>query len=563
MRTFLYNALLFTAAGLLAVSPALADSISGIRIAQPSPSYLTHNQNVEISFAYATGRAGGVRIFARPFTEGALTPGYTASGSPLYPTGSGAGNGTFTITGGDVTVDQIRFQMLNDDQTEIIMEFFVDVQIHFGEHGISNIALDPSGFASLVHGEDVSATFDYATSEVGGVRIFLRPMTGGDLSPAYSAHGSGIYPAGTGAGTGFFSITEGDVTVDQIRFRMTNADQTVVLLEFFLDVDYVFSDHAIRNIVVTPDAPAALPLGSATDRVEVSFDYATSEAGGVRIFARPFTEGGLTPGYGASGSPTYPVGTGSGSGTFTINTGAVHVDGIRFQMLTDDQTQVLLELVVPVDVLFADNRVANIDFAYASPGYFTLDEETPFTFDYAIAQAGGARIFGRPFTADGLTPGYGAHGSGLYTGEGAASGFFTISGAAADVDHVRFQILTADQSAVLTEYFVPVDYHFIAPYSNVASEDEGVLPGDFSLEQNYPNPFNPSTSIPFNLAQTGPVSLTVFDMLGREVRTLVDETLPAGRHEVSFDAGALPSGMYIYRLKTAAGSQTRTLALMK
>ncbi len=547
----------------LLVTPVLADSITGIRISQPSPSYLVFNQSVGVTFDYTTDRASGVRIFARPFTAGELTPGYTASASPVYAVGSGSGSGTFTITSGEGIVDQIQFQMLNEDQSEIIMEFFIDVELYFGSHGLYNIELNPSTFASLQHNQDVTATFDYATTEPGGVRIFMRPFTAGALSPGYTAHGSGVYPIGSGSDDGSFTITTGDVVVDQVRFRMTNADQTVTLLEFFLDAEYVFSEHAINNIVVTPSTPGSLPLDSASDRVELTFDYATNQAAGVRIFARPFTDGGLTPGYAASGSPVYSVGSGSGSGNFTINAAAVHVDGIRFQMLNDDQTQVLLEFVIPVDFLFSNNRVANIDFSYASPGYFTLGEEASFTFDYAISQTGGARIFGRPITQGGLTPGYAAHGSGLHSAEGSGSGFFTISGTGADVDHVRFQVLNDDQSALLTEYYVPVAYHFIAPFSNVASEDEGALPGEFTLEQNYPNPFNPSTHIPFSLPQAGPVSLTVFDMLGRQVRTLLDTTLPAGRQEVNFDAASLPSGMYLYRLTTDAGVQTRTLTLMK
>ena len=92
--------------------------------------------------------------------------------------------------------------------------------------------------------------------------------------------------------------------------------------------------------------------------------------------------------------------------------------------------------------------------------------------------------------------------------------------------------------------------------------DDG-LPKEFRLEQNYPNPFNPITSIRFTLPNASDVSLRVFDLLGREVDTLVDELLPGGQHEVQFDASSLASGIYIYKLESASESLTRTMTLLK
>lgn len=91
------------------------------------------------------------------------------------------------------------------------------------------------------------------------------------------------------------------------------------------------------------------------------------------------------------------------------------------------------------------------------------------------------------------------------------------------------------------------------------------LPGTFALEQNYPNPFNPATSIRFQLPQAAQVNLMVFDVLGRQVAQLVsNEAMTAGTHTVNFDASALPSGMYLYRIDAGqAGSLTRTMTLLK
>jgi hypothetical protein len=82
---------------------------------------------------------------------------------------------------------------------------------------------------------------------------------------------------------------------------------------------------------------------------------------------------------------------------------------------------------------------------------------------------------------------------------------------------------------------------------------------EFSLQQNYPNPFNPFTTIEFIMPTSGVVRVQVFDMLGREVATLVNEALDAGLHKVQFDGGGLSSGVYYYKL--SAGSLTRTKAL--
>jgi len=95
--------------------------------------------------------------------------------------------------------------------------------------------------------------------------------------------------------------------------------------------------------------------------------------------------------------------------------------------------------------------------------------------------------------------------------------------------------------------------------------DDDKLAGvfDFSLEQNYPNPFNPSTLIRFNLPASSNVKLIVTDLLGKEVATLVDDNLPAGRHTKSFTADNLSSGIYFYTLITDNAKVSKKMLLMK
>lgn len=89
------------------------------------------------------------------------------------------------------------------------------------------------------------------------------------------------------------------------------------------------------------------------------------------------------------------------------------------------------------------------------------------------------------------------------------------------------------------------------------------IPDDFSLGQNYPNPFNPQTKIKFDLKSASFTELKIFDILGREIKSLVNENLKAGGYEVSFNAANLPSGVYFYRLITEGFTETRKMVLIK
>jgi photosystem II stability/assembly factor-like uncharacterized protein len=89
------------------------------------------------------------------------------------------------------------------------------------------------------------------------------------------------------------------------------------------------------------------------------------------------------------------------------------------------------------------------------------------------------------------------------------------------------------------------------------------IPREFSLAQNYPNPFNPVTTIKFNISKESDVKITVFDILGKEVQTLVNESVKAGEYKVSFDSGRFASGVYFYRLEAGDFIDTKKMVVIK
>ena len=95
------------------------------------------------------------------------------------------------------------------------------------------------------------------------------------------------------------------------------------------------------------------------------------------------------------------------------------------------------------------------------------------------------------------------------------------------------------------------------------NEDEERVPDQFSLMQNFPNPFNPSTTISFSIPQSSVITLTIFNLLGEEVATLISGRLDAGTHTVQWDATGYPSSVYFYRLSAGSYVETKKLVLLR
>jgi hypothetical protein len=105
-----------------------------------------------------------------------------------------------------------------------------------------------------------------------------------------------------------------------------------------------------------------------------------------------------------------------------------------------------------------------------------------------------------------------------------------------------------------------------SPLSEMITSVEGPsigLPIGFAISQNYPNPFNPNTKIKYSVPRSSKIVIKVYDILGNEIETLVNEQKPAGSYEVKFDAASLPSGVYFSQLTAGEFIQTKKIILLK
>ena len=111
-------------------------------------------------------------------------------------------------------------------------------------------------------------------------------------------------------------------------------------------------------------------------------------------------------------------------------------------------------------------------------------------------------------------------------------------------------------------------YNLTLDASSVSTVDEKMIPMDFALHSNFPNPFNPTTTIKYDLPENGSVSLMIYDIMGREIRHLVNETQNAGFKAIMWDGTnnyghQVGTGMYLYQIKAGSFVQTRKMILMK
>jgi hypothetical protein len=141
-------------------------------------------------------------------------------------------------------------------------------------------------------------------------------------------------------------------------------------------------------------------------------------------------------------------------------------------------------------------------------------------------------------------------------------GFVTGNGTSTEIHNYSFD--DNDLPAGTYNYRIKqIDYNGTFEYFELEQVVEIGSPNDFALRQNYPNPFNPSTTIEFVIPEKSNVTLTVFNSIGEEVSTLVNDKKEAGSYVVTFDAKRFTSGIYYYKLQTENFVQTRKMILLR
>ena len=253
-------------------------------------------------------------------------------------------------------------------------------------------------------------------------------------------------------------------------------------------------------------------------------------AGDHTVTATGFAEGNASGEAGASGSISFSVVNGGNSVSSLVLIDADTDEDLM--MLEDGMTLDLSTLPASLNVRAeAGAEAKSVKFELSPTDYSRIEVVAP----YAL---------------------YGDL-SGDYLGGSFAEGDVTITatpfsmtraeGEAGDAYAVTVTVTgqsSAGKAGVLRGHSVELSEETIA----LSDEGDIGVPTEFKLEGNYPNPFNPTTTIAFSLPASSQVTMVVYDMLGRSVRTLIDGTVAAGRNEVVFDAAGLPTGTYLYRI---------------
>ena len=221
-----------------------------------------------------------------------------------------------------------------------------------------------------------------------------------------------------------------------------------------------------------------------------------------------------------------------------------------------------------VSMVYLALQMSSVDLIYSSTSFTGTRGDIAFTKQ---ATSNGQELLITLFFNDSnpLTPGSGPLARILFNIDIAADeGIVTIDSVTYfDIQPTEYILTDAEGGQKYTPYFSAGEVTIKWP-TDVDDMNDEMLPTEFALGQNVPNPFNPTTRISFELPEAADVQLNVFNILGQRVRTLVNEFLPAGKHEVFFDGRGdqnqiLASGVYFYRLEAGEFRQSLKMTLMK
>lgn len=546
---------------LICLLPAAATAswIGNIDFEFETGAHLHHGQRAHVTFDYDADQ--DFRVWVQPYYDGAVVSGYSWSGSAVQPAGTGTLSNWWALPL-DATVSHYRIRMMSSDWSEALLEIDVPVWYEVNADGVFHVETSDASPSWFAYGHEYTVDFEGYTEEVGGVLVFIRPFTDGALSPGYQAISASI-PEGGGTDSSWFRFNSGPVHVDQLRFQVKTMDQSETLLEFFQPVDLTWGPLGFNDLVMDPPSPALLPY---THHVDVTADYETAGTADLAFYAQPRLDGSVAPGYIYQAPGSLPPPGGVVSRYFSLSSSGDSVDEVYMRLYESGGEDVDLHL--PVTYEFADHALWNARFDIAGPAVLTALEHVSVTVDYATEDPAGCRIACYPI-GEGVGVGdFYYNPSPLHpTGQGTATVWFTLKeGVASHVEEVYVFLNGEDAGTTLATWRFPADHFFYSPALVVDVPPE--TPTRAVLAANTPNPFNPSTTLAFDLPADGRARVDVYDVQGRRVRRLYDGAAPAGRTRVTWDGRddrgrGLPSGTYLARLASPLGDDVRRMTLVR
>jgi len=542
--------------------PSRANYLGDIRIDRGNQAWLGHNDRITVSFSYKVDDPAGGRIMVLPYTNGQASPNLVWSGSQPVPQGEGSGDRWCSVTSGDCHVDQIFISLFNLDWSEMLLELYLPVNYQFGAKGPTDLSYSHRSPSWIQYGNYLLIDHHFTTDVPG--YVFARPFFNGTLVPGYGASGGHHVTPPGGAVDHSFRFSSGPKEVNQVRIYMYNEGMTEVLWECFVPVDYHWDAHGLSNFTLDPESPQWM---SYDERVTGSFDYTTSDAGGVRVFCLGARDGAVYwPSMYSSGSTLLPHPSGSGDRWFRY-AGDVDINQACFMMTNSDQSQTYLTVFIPLQMTYRAHSVNRVTLSPGAPAILDFEERVDCDFHYHTTGANAVRVWPHPY-AQGSEIDHSYGGSPLYSApDGWGSNYFEYDGPEdALVDQVQFRMRDSTNEEILVEAYVPA-MHFYG-HRAVAAGPAEEAPATTVRFAAYPNPFNPKTTLNFKLGKAGQVRLGVFDIQGRVVTMLRDDQLIAGPHAVDWNGTnakgeRVSSGVYIAKLVGEGFEHSRKLILMR
>ncbi len=561
---------------------------SGYKVGSPRVHTLTitDNEMPAVSFASVSSSAD----------EGAGTYNVTVNLSPApqsdIPNINYSTDGTATINADYVTAGvpsasagatsmNILVQITDDSEDE--NDETVTLTLYPG----AGYTVDaPSMHALTIADNDgaPSARFASASSSAGenagaqNVTVNLSPAPQAPITLNYRVGGTASPGADYTALTGSIQVSANAASVDipvSITDDSADEEDKTVVLTLTLGDGYAVGSQSVHTLIIEDDdGGTSARFASASESASESADMQS-----VTVNLSPAPQSPIELNYRVGGTASPGADYAAPMGSVQAPAGSARVDiPVAITEDVSDENDETLELTL-----------------YPGPGYkaglpsvYTLliqDNDGLSGFAPVVAISGGSAVSegedaaftltARPAPTSELSVNVTVVQTGSF---GAQTGSRTVVlGASGSID---FTVPTTDDRMVEPDGSIRVtvdegnDYtvSVLSSVEVVVTDDDGVtsaesagdeIPTAFALEQNYPNPFNPSTTIEFSLDRAQRITLLVYDMLGREVRMLMEGAHPAARYSVSFDATGLASGTYFYVLRAEDQTAVRKMALLK